>query len=447
MISALPTISQAVEQIRGGSLTPLDLVEFCLDRIRRYEPQVRAWVRIDEAGARREAERLGELARAGTIVGPLHGIPVGIKDIIDVAGWPTLAGSRLRENHVATSDAPVVAALRAAGAILLGKTVTTEFACFDPPPTRNPWNLQHTPGGSSSGSAAAVSLGMCVAALGSQTGGSIIRPASFCGVVGLKPTIGAVPSDGVVPISQYLDHVGPIANCVADAREMFRAIRHTDRSTTAEVSADPFAAELPELWVLDGFFRDEAAPDVREVTARAVEKLLAAWPQDSSFVTPGPWPPASFAEVHAMHRRIMAVDAAAYHRDNFLRQRSAFGEKVASLIAEGLTISAIDYEAALQHQQRFRSEMDAALPDGWVAVMPATCTPAPGLDSTGDPKFNSPWSYSGSPAVTVPCGLAANGLPCGLQLVGRPNSEEQLLRAAELCERLLSFQARPSLLE
>ena len=205
MISALPTISQAVEQIRGGSLTPLDLVEFCLDRIRRFEPQVRAWVRIDEAGARREAERLGELARAGTIVGPLHGIPVGIKDIIDVAGWPTLAGSRLRENHVATSDAPVVAALRAAGAILLGKTVTTEFACFDPPPTRNPWNLQHTPGGSSSGSAAAVSLGMCVAALGSQTGGSIIRPASFCGVVGLKPTIGAVPSDGVVPISQYLE--------------------------------------------------------------------------------------------------------------------------------------------------------------------------------------------------------------------------------------------------
>ena len=440
MISALPTISQAVEQIHRGTLTPLELLEFCLDRIRRFGSQVRAWVQIDEIGAWREAERLGQLARSGTIVGPLHGIPVGIKDIIDIAAWPTRAGSRLRENHVATRDAPVVAALRAAGAIILGKTVTTEFACFDPPPTRNPWNLQHTPGGSSSGSAAAVSLGMCVAAIGSQTGGSIIRPASFCGVVGLKPTHGAVSGEGVVPISRYLDHVGPITNCVADARDMFRAIQSgSDLATNV--------AELPELWVLDGFFRDEASPDVREVTARAVEQMLADWPQDASLVTPGPWPPASFGEVHAMHRRIMAVGAAAYHRDDFLRQRAAFGEKVASLIAEGLTISAVDYDAALQHQQRFRSEMDDALPEGWIAVMPATCTPAPGLNSTGDPKFNAPWSYSGAPAITIPCGLAANGLPCGLQLVGRPNSEPQLLRAAELCERRLHFSSRPKLLD
>src|SRR5262245_50343953 len=193
MMTQLPSIAKAASDIREQLLRPSDLVEHCLARIEQLEPRVRAWVHVDAAGARREARRQDGLARDDEWLGPLHGIPVGIKDIIDVAGWPTLCGSRLRAGHVADRDATVGASLRSAGAILLGKTVTTEWASFDPPPTRNPWHLDRTPGGSSSGSAAAVATEMCLAALGSQTGGSIIRPAAYCGVCGLKPGYGELP--------------------------------------------------------------------------------------------------------------------------------------------------------------------------------------------------------------------------------------------------------------
>ena len=210
MIPLLPSVAKSVEQIRSGELDPQELVEFHLQRIRRFEDRVHAWARVDADGARREAEKAARRARDGRPLGALHGIPLGIKDIIDVQAMPTRAGSPLREKHVAPRDAGLVARLRRAGAIFLGKTVTTEFACFDPPPTRNPWNLAHTPGGSSSGSAAAVAVGMCSAAVGTQTGGSIVRPASYCGVAGFKPTSGHVSLDGVVPVSPHLDHAGPL---------------------------------------------------------------------------------------------------------------------------------------------------------------------------------------------------------------------------------------------
>src|SRR3954447_12747772 len=225
MLPELPSIADAQILMRRGELRPIDLVEHCLGRIHQFEDQIHAWVMVDEEGARNEARRLGKMLDDGQEpVGPLHGIPIGIKDIIDVAGWPTLCGSKLREGHVASRDAAVVAALRKAGAIILGKTVTTEWACFDPPPTRNPWNLDHTPGGSSSGSAAAVAMEMCLAALGTQTGGSIIRPASYCGVSGLKPGFGELPMDGIAPLTRHLDHVGPIARRVSDLYMVWQAL-------------------------------------------------------------------------------------------------------------------------------------------------------------------------------------------------------------------------------
>ena len=227
-MDAFPPIAELVCKIRDKRLTPRELVDACLKRIERVEPDVRAWVSVDAEGARRRADELTELAARGEILGPLHGIPIGIKDIIDVAGWPTRAGSPLRDGHLAREDAAVVARLRNAGAIILGKTVTTEFAWIDPPPTRNPWDATRTPGGSSSGSAAAVASGMCVAAIGSQTGGSIIRPASYCGVCGLKPTFGVVSRVGVLPLSISLDHVGPIARCVDDLAVVFGVIADPD---------------------------------------------------------------------------------------------------------------------------------------------------------------------------------------------------------------------------
>src|SRR5437588_1003136 len=206
----VPTIHAAAADIRAGRLSPVDLLEECLGRIDRLEERVRAWVLVDRDGARAEAKRLTDELRRGQYRGPLHGIPIGIKDIFDVFDWPTAAGSRLWANSIARQDATVVRKLREAGAVFVGKTVTTQYASFDPPPTRNPWNPQRTPGGSSSGSAAAVAMGMCLGAVGTQTGGSIIRPASFCGVCGFKPAYGDLSCDGIVPFAPILDHPGPV---------------------------------------------------------------------------------------------------------------------------------------------------------------------------------------------------------------------------------------------
>src|SRR5436309_9518404 len=207
----MQTIYEAAAAIRQGTLTPVELVEQCLAAIDRWESTVRAWVFVDRDGARAEARRLTDELGRGQDRGPLHGIPIGVKDIFDVFDWPTAAGSKRWANSIARQDADVVRQLRQAGCIFLGKTVTTAYASFDPPVTRNPWDLTRTPGGSSSGSAAALACGMCLGALGSQTGGSITRPASYCGVAGLKPTYGLVSCDRVVPLAPSMDHPGPIA--------------------------------------------------------------------------------------------------------------------------------------------------------------------------------------------------------------------------------------------
>src|SRR6266851_1740133 len=210
------TIYQAADEIRQGRLSPSELLRDCLSQIDRYEPKVQAWVFVDRDRAQAQCEALTLEIERGNYRGPLHGIPLGIKDIFDVFDWPTAAGSPLWKQSIARRDATVVARLRQAGAIFLGKTATTQYASFDPSPTRNPWNPARTPGGSSSGSAAAVACGMCLGALGSQTGGSITRPASYCGVLGCKPTYGRVSTAGVVPLAPSMDHVGPMARCVHD---------------------------------------------------------------------------------------------------------------------------------------------------------------------------------------------------------------------------------------
>ena len=450
MISTLPNIATAARQIRSGEITPTELVDYCLGRIQQWESEVHAWVLIDADGAHRQAEKQTKLIREGQSLGPLQGIPIGIKDIVDIAGWPTRAGSPLRADHLAMRDAPLVTRLREAGAIILGKTVTTEFAGFDPSPTRNPWNLAHTPGGSSSGSAAAVALEMCMAAIASQTGGSIIRPASYCGVCGLKPSHGKVPLEGVVPISSHLDHVGSMARNVSDLAIVYDVIHSTmarpeeGRSVARGWGVESLETAFTPAPVIlaEEFFLEQASEAVRRATLAAYALLCDA-PDDSSRLKL----PRSFSGVHAQHWRIMAVDAAVYHRDSFAQSPAAFGPNVAKLIRLGLDSSAVDYVAALRHQQQFRAEMDELFAPGFVAAMPATATTAPAsLDTTGDPKLNSPWSYAGLPAVTIPCGLADDGMPCGLQLVGPRNSELQLLRTAAWCEARLGFAARPQLL-
>ena len=288
------TITEASKQIRSGELTPSDLLDALLGRIESLESSLHAWVTIDVEGATATAEKLSKEAENGEFRGPLHGIPIGVKDIFYTKGLRTTMGSPIFKDFIPERDASVVSKLKKAGAIVLGKTETTEFALTDPAPTRNPWNTEHTPGGSSSGSAAAVSSGMCQLALGSQTGGSVMRPASFCGVVGLKPTYDLIGRENVYPLSWSLDHVGFFTRSVEDAVLTLEAI--TGNRYLVGESDDP-----PRLGFLGGFFHDHADANVWKGFEEAIEKLRDAGADVSKVELPP-----SFNVIHEAHGIVMS---------------------------------------------------------------------------------------------------------------------------------------------
>ena len=306
-----PSIAKIHAAFRERELSPRELVEQCLTNIDSQEASVRAWVMIDRDGAVATADAQTDwLERSldSLPLPPLFGIPVGIKDIIDVASWPTQAGSSLREAHVATTDATLVARLRAAGAILLGKTVTTEFASFDPAVTRNPWQLGRTPGGSSSGSAAAVCSGMCVAAVGTQTGGSILRPAAYCGVVGFKPSHGLVPIEGVVPVAPSLDHVGPIGRYVADVARLFGVMAQFSGKTAAVSLATPI-----RFGVVRDFFYNRAEPETAAIFDAVMVHLENELGSASDVTLP-----IEMHNIHSAHHCIMAYECRGLSSRKFL---------------------------------------------------------------------------------------------------------------------------------
>ncbi|MDY0167918.1 MAG: amidase [Thermoguttaceae bacterium] len=430
---------QGAQQVREGQLDPAAWVNGCLEHIARLDARLHAWVLVDADEARRTArERAVEAAR-GEYRGPLHGVPVGIKDIIDVAGLPTEVGSPLRKGQIAAEDAPLVARLREAGAIVLGKTVTVEFACFDPSPTRNPWDpkLRHTPGGSSSGSAVAVATGMCPGAIGTQTGGSLVRPASYCGIAALKPTFGQVSTEGIVPVSYHFDHPGPMARWVEDLALLWQCLRQ-DGPTSSHGKPCPAGGlnegRPPRLGWIE-VFAEHADATIGSVTEAALTKLREA----GATVVPVQFPE-PLVHVQAQHRRIMAVEAAAYHRVSFKAYRKQYGPMISGLLDEGLSISGTDYADALAWQRQFGPRVAELLADCDALIAPATDTTAPPtLETTGSNLFQAPFSCAGLPVVSLPCGLGADGMPAAVQLVGRPCREDDLLALAGWCERQFGF--------
>jgi Asp-tRNA(Asn)/Glu-tRNA(Gln) amidotransferase A subunit family amidase len=432
------TIHETAEAIRARQLTPVDLLNQCLARIDQLESKVRAWVFVARDEAREQAEALTKELEQGQYRGPLHGIPVGVKDIFDVFDWPTAAGSKLWANSIARRDCTVVERLRQAGAVFLGKTVTTAYASFDPPPTRNPWKLECTPGGSSSGSAAAVACGMCLGALASQTGGSITRPASFCGVCGIKPTYGRISLDGIVPLAPSMDHPGVIAGCIRDLAILFSVIADPTPSFSAKTaSTEP--EHPPSLGKLGGLFSGRADPVMRNAMVVALNKLHAA---GASIVDVDP--PAPFAEVLNMHRIIMAVESAEFHETRIKRHPEDYPPRISSLIHEGFRTSATDYVRSLHHKDVLTDAMSEQLQLGVAPayVVPATLGPAPSADTTGDPAFNSPWSYTGLPVISFPIGWSPDGLPLCVQIIGDRSCEEELFRWALWCEQNVGFERR-----
>ena len=426
-------ISKASELIHCGSLTPSQLLEALLKRIELLEPHLKAWVTVDEEGARLQAERLTDEAENGRFRGALHGIPIGVKDIYYTSGVRTTMGSPLYGDFVPEVDAASVRLLKEAGAIIIGKTETTEFAQADPAPTRNPWNLNHTPGGSSSGSAAAVSSGMCQAALGSQTGGSVIRPASFCGVVGVKPTYGLISKRGVYPLAWSLDHVGFFTRSVEDAAVLLSALAGEEHGRPRELNGPP------RIGVIRGYFHELAHEEVWRGHEQALEVLRDAGAE----VLDVPLPDV-FEVVPSAHRVIMASEAASVHEERFRTDPHGYRRNIRAMIAAGLMVPASTYLRALRIRGRFIEAMSAAMEGFDCLVTPSTTTPAlRGLESTGNPAFNAPWSYGGFPTITVPTGLTQDGLPLGIQIVDLPLNESHMLGVAGWCEGVLNFPKEP----
>ncbi|HZO81877.1 MAG TPA: amidase [Candidatus Binataceae bacterium] len=441
------SLAEAARLLRERKLTALEMVESSLARIDRLDGAVKAWVALDRASVRRAAAELDAEASAGRIRGPLHGVPVGVKDIFYTAGLATEGGSRSLKGFVPDYDAEAVARLRRAGAIILGKTATTEFALLDPAETRNPWNLEHTPGGSSSGSGAAVAARMCQAAIGSQTVGSTIRPAAYCGIVGMKPSFGLISRHGMMALAPSLDHVGILARSVADAAAMLQAMAGADPRdpASAPVAAADYLfaiaepARAPRIAVMPRAFDDRATPQTRVAVEAAVARLKRAGAHFEPID-----PPESFAAAADSILVELTAEAAAVHRERFAEKGDLYGPKIREFVERGLAMAAWKYIAALEVQRRFRRDIDRIVGRFDAILTPATPAPAPaGLVSTGDPSFNAPWSLSGHPVIALPCGLAPSGLPVAIQLTGRTFGEAALLGVARWCEEALGFDALP----
>jgi aspartyl-tRNA(Asn)/glutamyl-tRNA(Gln) amidotransferase subunit A len=443
----LMTLAEAVSLIRTRELSPLELVESCLKQIDRLEPKIKAWVTIDREGALGQAKLLAEDARSGTFRGVLHGIPIGIKDIFYTVGVRTTGGHSAMAEFVPSHDSAVVERLKQAGAVIIGKTTTTEFALMAPTPTRNPWNLAHTPGGSSSGSGAAVAARMCPAAIGSQTGGSTIRPAAYCGVVGFKPTYGRISAFGMIPLAYSTDHPGILAREVGDLPLMLNVLAGYDpRDHTSAMAPVPdFVTESqtpvdePLIALMTGDFLQKAADEIRTNLNAVADRLSQAGARINRIS-----PPASFEELGRAFWTILTTEAAAYHQEALIARAGSFEPKTLEFLRKGSETSAVKYLQSLEVQRRFRRDATAILRRYDGILVPSTNFTAPAdLETTGDPVFNNPWSMSGNPVVGLPSGLSGSGLPMGVQLVGAAFAEGRLLGLAKWCEQRLAFDGIP----
>jgi Asp-tRNA(Asn)/Glu-tRNA(Gln) amidotransferase A subunit family amidase len=423
--------TEAARLIAEKNLSPVALLDDCLAQIARHDGDIAAWIHVDEKGARATARDCEREADDHRLRGPLHGVPVAIKDIIDVAGMTTTYGAKPFAHRRADKDAACVARLRAAGAVILGKVATTEFAYFEPAATRNPWNSAHTPGGSSSGSAAAVAARMVPLALGTQTVGSVVRPAAFCGIAGYKGTFGVVPVEGSSALARSFDHIGIFARKIADARLAFAIL--SGRALGHAGAAPPRLALAPELIA-------RAEPDVAAQIGLAVARLAAAGAEVTEITLP-----ASFAAIHAAGSTILAGEFATYQEDFFRDHAADYRPRTRELVAAGRAQAATDYVKAQQARAQFRDDMMPILRSAGVLLCPAAAGTAPaGLASTGDPWFCAPWTAIGVPAVALPTAIGAAGMPHAIQLVGSYDGDAQLLAAADWCEGVLAFDLAPS---
>ena len=429
-MSAPKSLLELTSTLRNGTTTPRNAVADAITYVGDTEETIRAWVRVDEEGAFSQASTL---EKSAVPKGPLWGVPVAVKDLIDVKGLPTGCGSSLKGQNPAEADADCVHLLREAGAVILGKTVTTEFGYFSPGPTRNPVNPAHTPGGSSSGSAAAVAAGVVSLALGTQTAGSLTRPASYCGVAGFVAAQGQFSMSGITGLSKSLDSLGLLASTVKDLRYAWDALSGHQASETQDSSGSL------DLLLWNGSGLDELTADMTEALDHTSQVLgngqgihLTQW-TDHELVR-------GLAKNHAT---VMAAEAAVERAEEATRPE-AFSQPFLDLLAAGLAISEHEYRAALGRIAASRRIFLALLERFDAVLGPAALGPAPlGIEATGSPILSRPWQAMGLPALTIPGMRNHHGMPLGLQLIGVPGREPKLYQIGERIENVLRASAGP----
>jgi Asp-tRNA(Asn)/Glu-tRNA(Gln) amidotransferase A subunit family amidase len=421
--------------IEEGLLSSQELVAACLARIDELEDNIGAWAHLDRDLAMQQARAADEFRRRGLVLGALHGLPVGIKDIIDTADYPTERGTVLHQGRQPECDATLVALLKEAGAIILGKTVSTEMAVYAPGKTRNPHNPGHTPGGSSSGSAAAVSAAMIPLSVGTQTNGSIIRPASYCGVYGFKPSFGRISRHGVLEQSPPLDTIGVFARDLADLALIADVLMRYDAQDRAMTPIAPpciariMAQEVPTDQHF-AFVRTPLWDQVEQVTKDGLRELIDTANQRHDKTIELLDLPDAFAALHEDHRKVMEGDLARSFADEYRRGKNQLSDVLREMIERGQNVSDNEYDNALKMQQEYSAYLAEIYDEYDAIITPATPGPAPaGIDATGSPVMNTIWTFSGRPALNVPLLQDEQGLPIGVQIVGARDDDARLFRS------------------
>jgi len=439
-INPAPTgATEAAAAIRAGTVTSEELVGACLDHIKALEEKLGAWAFLDPDHALSQARAADQAQREGRTLSPLHGIPVGVKDIFDTRDMPTEDGTVLHAGRHPEEDATAVARLREAGAVILGKTVTTELAVFAPGKTRNPHDPERTPGGSSSGSAAAVAAGMVPLAIGTQTNGSVIRPAAFCGVYGYKPTFGLISRHRVLQQSRPLDQIGVFARTIEDAALIAEAIvGFDDRDPDTRLRARPaLVATLseeppvqPRLAFIKTPMWDQADNDTQEAFAELVAHLGEKVGEATL--------PDMFNDTVRLHRTIMEADLARSFEREYQSGRDKLSSILREMIERGQKVLAVDYNNAVGQIPVFNHALEKVFEWHDAILTPAATGEAPvGLELTGSPIFCTLWTFCGMPAITLPVLQGSHGMPMGVQLVGRRGDDARLLRTARWLVNLL----------
>lgn len=419
-------LTKLTQTFRNNELSPRDLISNLKSHFDYREPDVLAFIPEKNRFERllSEAEELVKKYPNINNRPPLFGMTVGVKDIFHVNGFATQAGSKLPAQDIQGEEAISVTKLKAAGALIMGKTVTTEFAYFTPGPTRNPHNQNHTPGGSSSGSAAAIGAGLCNMALGTQTIGSVIRPAAFCGVVGFKPTYERISREGVIPLSPTFDHIGIFANDVMTAKQVASVVIHNWGMVLEE--------RKPVLGIPEGKYLENTSQEGLAHFENICKLLSTNYELRSVRVMD------DFDEIKSRHDAIMSYDAAQVHKEWFAKHETLYSQKFSNLVKRGRAVN--NYKSSLEARDKFRNQINEAMNQNQIDlwICPPAIGPAPkGLASTGDPAMCLPWTQIGFPAINIPTIKNEENLPLGLQLVGKWNSDETLLTWAEEIEKVV----------